>query len=108
MKIEVKEDKKNPLLKRREIKFRAAYQGPTPKMPDVRKDLVAALKSDEKLTVVDNMKSEYGAQVIVGYVKVYENEAAMKIEDASRIKKNFGVKEEKKAEKAEEPAKKEE
>ena len=107
MKIEVKEDKKNPLLKRREIKVRAAYQGPTPKMPDVRKDLVAALKSDEKLTVVDNMKSEYGAQVIVGYAKVYENPAAMKIEDASRLKKNFGEKEEKK-EAAAEPAKKEE
>lgn len=115
MKIEIKEDKKNPLLKRREIKFRAAYQGPTPKLPDVRKDLVAALKSDEKLTVVDSMKSEYGAQVIVGYAKVYENEARMKIEDASKIKKNFGGKDEKKEEKAEEakepadaPAKKEE
>jgi ribosomal protein S24E len=107
MKIEVTEKKENPLLSREEIRFRATYEGATPKVQDIRKELLAALKSDEKLTVLDTIKTEYGAKALVGYVKVYADAAGMKIERESKARKNFGG-EKKEKKKKEAPKKKEE
>ena len=55
MEVEVIEDKVNPLLKRREIRFKVSYQGSTPNRMDLRSKLTAVLNSDKELTVLDRL-----------------------------------------------------
>ncbi|MFH0859738.1 MAG: hypothetical protein V1921_00900 [Candidatus Altiarchaeota archaeon] len=100
MEIEIKNERDNKLLSRREVTFKVKYEGATPSMKQVRGDLIKKLKADEKLLVVDNIRSEFGARVASGYAKVYGNINAMKIEPEHIMRKNF---EQKKEEKAAEP-----
>ena len=89
MEVEITEDKKNALLRRREVKFKATFVGSTPKREDVRSKLSAILNSDKKLTVLDYLKTEYGRHAASGYVKVYDSEEGMKVEPAYKMKRNF-------------------
>lgn len=89
MEIELIEDKKNVLLKRREVKFKVTYVGSTPSREDVRNKLSALLNSDKKLTILDYVKTDYGRHAAQGYAKVYENEESMKVEPAYKMRRNF-------------------
>ena len=99
MDVELIEDKKNVLLKRREVKFSVKYAGSTPSRDEVRKKLASVLSSDLKLTVLDYVKSDYGRHNAMGYAKVYDNAEGMTVEPSYRIKRNFEAK--KKAEEGE-------
>jgi len=88
MEIEILEKKENPLLRRTEIRFKAAFMGATPTKKDVRLKLVAMLNSDKALTVLEKFENDYGAQTAKGYAKVYEDEQALKIEPEYLIKRN--------------------
>lgn len=101
MKIEVLSKRENPLLDRKEVRFSVEYDGPTPKLAVVKKEILATLKSDGKLTVIDSLKPTFGKRLLTGYAKVYGDENAMKIEPEYRIKKNAAA-EEKPAEAVEE------
>lgn len=94
MKIQVLKEKENKLLNRKEIDFKVAYDGATPKIGDVRKELISALHSKENLTVIDRIKSGFGAKSAAGYAKVYKDEDSVKIEPKHRLKKNGLIKEE--------------
>ncbi|PKP53209.1 MAG: 30S ribosomal protein S24e [Candidatus Altiarchaeales archaeon HGW-Altiarchaeales-3] len=95
MEIEILSEKENPLLKRKEINFRAIYKGATPNINELRTKLIQVLKSDASLTVVDTLKSEFGRTAAKGYAKIYENSDALSIEPEHIIKKNsLTVKEE--------------
>jgi small subunit ribosomal protein S24e len=89
MEIEILEDKKNPLLERREVKFNAAFNGATPSRKDVRAKLVAILSSDRELTVLDKFDTNYGSQTAKGYAKVYDSKDAMKVEAEHKVERNF-------------------
>jgi small subunit ribosomal protein S24e len=89
MEIEVTSDRKNPLLERREVRFKASYQGATPSRKDVRGKLVAVLNSDRELTILDKFESAYGSQTAEGYAKVYDSKDAMKIEPEHKVLRNF-------------------
>jgi len=89
MDIEVTNKRDNPLLSRKEFQFSVKYEGPTPKFAEVRQALAEKIKSDEKLTVIDSVTSEYGRQKAHGYAKVYESEEALKVEPTQIIKKNL-------------------
>jgi small subunit ribosomal protein S24e len=93
MDVEIVEDRENTLLRRREVRFKASYHGPTPTRQEARSKLVAVLTSDGQLTVLDKLESEYGAQTAVGYVKVYADKDAMKVEPEYVLERNFEVKE---------------
>ncbi len=95
MDVEILDDKKNPLLSRREVRFKVAFQGPTPGRKDVRGKVVAILNSDNELTVLDRLDSEFGSQTAVGYVKVYADKKAMSVEPEFKIKRNFPAPKEK-------------
>jgi len=95
MEIEILNEKENPLLNRKEIKFRILYEGATPRIKEVRKKLISVLNSKDKLTIVDSIRSTFGGRVAGGYAKVYKDEESMKVEPRHRIKKNFGVEEKK-------------
>lgn len=57
MEIEILNEKENPLLNRKEIKFRILYEGATPSIKEVRKKLISVLNSKDKLTIVDSIRS---------------------------------------------------
>lgn len=97
MKIEIVSEKENPLLKRKEMTFRIVYKGATPTFKDTRKELISKLKSNEKLTIVDSVRSEFGSTVATGYAKIYEDEKALDVEPQNRLTKNFEGKKKKKA-----------
>jgi len=102
MKIDVLSEKENPLLERREIRFRVTYSGAIPKLKDVRAELVNLMKSKDELTVVDGLNPEFGRSSAMGYAKVYKNADAMKVELKHKLKKNFEKEEKKKPAAAEE------
>jgi small subunit ribosomal protein S24e len=104
MKIEIQNQRENPLLHRKEVRFTATYIGAVPSVKEVRAGIVAALHSKDNLTIIDGMGQSYGEKRISGYAKVYADEKAMKIEPKQRVKKNFAVKEEKTAAAAPAPA----
>ncbi len=104
MKIEVLKEKENHLLNRKEINFKVVFEGGTPNIKDVRKELVGSLHASDKLTVVDSMMPAFGKKSLKGYAKVYKDEKSMSVEPKFRIKKNFGVKEEPKDATAAAPA----
>jgi len=90
MDVEILNERENPLLERKEVKFRVKYPGlGVPNRQDVRSRLVALLNSNKDLTILDYLKPEYGRHAALGYVKVYENPNAMKIEDEYKTKRNF-------------------
>ncbi|MCX6695821.1 MAG: 30S ribosomal protein S24e [Candidatus Altiarchaeota archaeon] len=91
MEINLVEDRKNVLLKRREVKFDVTFVGATPTLQEIRSKIVAMLDSDKKLTMLNPLKSEYGRKILHGYAKVYDDEAAMKVEAGYKIKRNFEV-----------------
>lgn len=78
MEIAIINDKKNPLLKRREIKFKINHDTGTPKRNDVKGKLVAMLNAKPKLVVIERMRSEFGKRETLGYVKIYDSEKYLK------------------------------
>ncbi len=125
MEIEILNERENPLLKRKEVRFNVIYEGAVPSLKEVRgkllsvlirdqgsrssEDNVLGLNSNEKLTVVDGIKPKFGRTVAKGYVKIYLDENGMKAEPKHRLKKNFEEKKPKEEKPAEtkEPEKKE-
>jgi len=95
MEIEIIEDNENKLLRRREIRFRVKFEGPTPKREDVKKKLCAILGVSERLTVVQSLEGIFGKSECVGFAKIYENEEDLKrTEEEHVIRRNFPEKKE--------------
>ncbi|MBD3261195.1 MAG: 30S ribosomal protein S24e [Candidatus Altiarchaeales archaeon] len=88
MDIEVVEDKRNELLKRREIRFKAYYEAETPSRQKIREKIITQLKLDPSLTVLDNLQPEYGKPEASGYLKSYDDAESMEIESRHKIERN--------------------
>ncbi|MHA1292132.1 MAG: 30S ribosomal protein S24e [Promethearchaeota archaeon] len=72
--IEILEEIKNPLIGRIEIKFRIDHFGQgTPNRLEVKSKLAAMKASNEKLTIIRNMKTRFGQAYIIGKAHIYEN-----------------------------------
>lgn len=99
--IEILNERDNPILKRKEVKFNVIYEGPVPSLKEIRGKLLSVLNSAEKLTLVDKIEPEFGRSVVKCYAKVYFDENSMKGEPEYMLRKNFEEKkpEEKPAEK---------
>jgi len=108
MEVEILNERENPLLGRKEVKFRVTYKGSTVPRKEVRSKMIAVLDSSRDLTVLDYIRPEYGRQSSLGYVKVYADADAMKVEAKHKLKRNFEAKEEKKQESGAEPKGKQE
>lgn len=93
MDVEILSERENPLLDRKEVKFRVKYPGVgTLNRQEVRSKLIALLNSNKDLTILDYLKPEYGRHSSLGYVKVYASTDAIKAEAEHKIKRNFEVK----------------
>ncbi|QLJ52341.1 MAG: SSU ribosomal protein S24e [Candidatus Fermentimicrarchaeum limneticum] len=106
MDMRILEQKDNPLLKRKEVRFKVGFTGPTPSRKEIKESLGSKLGVDSSLLVIDVLKQGYGSQEISGYAKVYEEKEAMRIENKYKLERDSGVKKEKPAE-AKAPAKEE-
>lgn len=104
MDIKITEQKDNPILGRKEVRFIASFSGPTPSRKEVKEFICSKLGADGSLVVIDILAQGYGSQELKGYAKVYSSKEAMGIESKHKLERDAGVKK-KKAEKA--PAKEE-
>jgi small subunit ribosomal protein S24e len=72
--IEILEEKKNPLIDRTELKFRIDNFGKgTPNRLEIKKKIAAMQGSNEKLTIIKNLGTHFGATYTIGTVYIYEN-----------------------------------
>jgi small subunit ribosomal protein S24e len=74
LEIQVIEEKNNPLLNRREVKFRIIHDDVTPSRKSVVDRLAATMNSKRGMVIVDNIKTEFGKLESIGYAKIYESE----------------------------------
>ncbi|GCC11732.1 30S ribosomal protein S24e [archaeon] len=91
MEIEILEDKNNPVLHRREVRFKVIIQkGATPSRAEVRNKLIVILSADKNTFILKKIESSFGVKVSEGSAMIYENKKAMlEIEAEHLLKKNF-------------------
>ena len=78
MDIEIIEQKQNPLLSRREVRFSVHHQGEkTPTRDSIREKLAAQLNSKKGNVVVDSMASAFGKSATRGYARIYDSQEAL-------------------------------
>ncbi len=90
MKMEITEQKQNPLMKRTEVYFTIDHKGEaTPGRNAVAEEVAKQLKSKRDCVVVDSIESVFGAGMSKGYAKVYDSkDAAMEFESEYLLKRN--------------------
>ncbi|MGQ9506691.1 MAG: 30S ribosomal protein S24e [Candidatus Bathycorpusculaceae bacterium] len=92
MDIKIISDKKNPLLKRREVEFQVehAQTGSTPPRLEVRKAVAAALKADLDLVIIKKFETKTGTNAAVGIANIYNSPEQLRlIEPEYIIRRNF-------------------
>jgi small subunit ribosomal protein S24e len=103
MKLEILKDEKNPLLSRREIRFKVEHEGkPTPPKKEVAEQLAAKLDADESLMMIEHYVTQFGRNTSEGNCYVYQNKKAMIRTEPTKIltpKKRLGISEAKPEEK---------
>ncbi|MBE6527705.1 MAG: 30S ribosomal protein S24e [Thermoplasmata archaeon] len=90
MKMEITQQKDNPLSKRVEVYFTINHDGEsTPGRNAVAEEIAKACKSKRDCVVVDTIESVYGKGMSKGYAKVYESkEAALEFDRDYLLKRN--------------------
>lgn len=90
MKMEIIENKENPLYKRSEVRFLIDHTGePTPGRNAVAEEIAKQTKSKRDCVVVASVESVYGTGKSKGYAKVYESKAAaLELEREYQLKRN--------------------
>jgi small subunit ribosomal protein S24e len=76
--LKITGDRRNELLKRRELSFTLGYTGSTPSRSEVMGKLCAILNLDEKRVVLDSVKTRFGERRMVGSARVYDDEAMLR------------------------------
>ena len=85
--IEITEEKKNPLIDRKEITFRIDHFGvSTPNRLEVKKKIAAMQGSDEKLTIIKKLYTHFGASYTLGKVYIYDNAKDLQFFEPFHIK----------------------
>ncbi len=79
MDLKIINKKENDLLSRIEIKAAAEFfNEPTPKKEDIKKKIVSMEKADEKLVVVKNISTDFGAAKANVLIYIYKTEDDLK------------------------------
>jgi small subunit ribosomal protein S24e len=74
MEFEITKDKRNELLMRRELNFALRYDGATPSRMQIAGKLAALLNTNEKLLVIDSLRTSYGKMELTGNARIYDSE----------------------------------
>jgi small subunit ribosomal protein S24e len=106
MEVEILSDKKNQMLRRKEVTFRIehAETGSTPSRIDVRKAVANALKSENSLVFLKRFETKTGTRVAFGEANVYETLEQAKLVEPDYIVKRSMPPEKKEEEKKETPS----
>ncbi|MEM4638156.1 MAG: hypothetical protein QXK76_04000 [Candidatus Woesearchaeota archaeon] len=70
MDIEIIQQKDEPLIKRKYFEAKVIFEGKTPSRIELKKDLCKKLNSNENLTIIRKIKTDYGSEraIISGYI----------------------------------------
>ena len=85
MDIKVLEQKNNPLLQRREVKFSVSHNLGTPSRDEIKGQIAAHLNSKPELVIIERMRSQFGKRETHGYAKIYETVERMKSVETPHI-----------------------
>lgn len=100
MKIEVVEEKENPLLKRKEIIASVDYEGKaTPSVVDLQKHFASHFKVKEELIEITKVFSEMGMAKGKAWVKVWETKPPVRKKKSKEKKEEAKPQEKPKEEK---------
>lgn len=92
LKMEFIKDYENKLLGRREIIAKLEVSKETLSRQDAKAQIVKALKVDENLIIVKNIKTQYGSKYVEIIANIYENEKLLRLNSrAHLIKRNMKV-----------------
>lgn len=74
MEVTIVSEKKNPLLKRREVYFQIKHNqtGSTPPRSEVRKAVADALKTNIELVFIKKIETKTGTQTATGLANIYD------------------------------------
>jgi small subunit ribosomal protein S24e len=99
--INIKNDKENKLLQRREIEFSVTYDSKTPQREELKVQLCKQLNLSPENTLIIKINQVYGIMKSDGVAHSYLNKESMKIEPSYLVnrsdKKNKKPKEEAKS-----------
>ncbi len=103
MKIEIIEEKENKLLNRKEYKVKISEFNETPSRQQVLSAFTAKAGADLNKTVIDRIDQCFGKPECYAYIKVYETEESLKIENEHKIKRTKGEETEEKESQTQQP-----
>lgn len=92
MEVKITSEKKNPMLKRKEVSFTVEHAdtGSTPSRKDIRKAVAVALKTDENIVFVRKFETKTGTHTAIGLANIYDSlEQAKLIEPEYIVKRNI-------------------
>jgi small subunit ribosomal protein S24e len=78
MKLTIKKQKENPVLRRTELEAELVFTGATPSRDAVSNDVASQMKTKPEFIDVKNIKSTFGQQLGKALVYVYKDVASKK------------------------------
>lgn len=78
MNLQIKEQKTNALLSRKEVRATLAYEQVTPRREELKKQLATAMKADASKLVIRHIHPIYGERKAELLVFIYDDEASLK------------------------------
>jgi small subunit ribosomal protein S24e len=79
MELEIEEIVENPLLQRKELRFRVKHPGaPTPRRVEVKAKLAEALGVGQEVIAIEKITSLHGKAESSGIARVYKTEEILK------------------------------
>lgn len=90
MDVEIIDQRQNPLLNRKEIKFKILHpKEPTPNRDSARDKIASMSNAKKEQVIIDSLDTTFGKSETTGYAKVYPSkEEAMKNERDYELKRN--------------------
>jgi small subunit ribosomal protein S24e len=94
MNLEIIEDRKNPLLGRREIEAIIIYESGTPKRDEVREEVAKRYNVEKERVIIEKMESLFGTKKARAHIHIYDSAGYVKMYERKHILKKHGLLEE--------------
>ena len=89
MEISIQSDANNPILQRREISFVALQDGSTPPRDEMKMEICKKLNLDPELTVLVEIKQEFGLKRSAGKVHTYKTKQQLEASEPKYLMARF-------------------
>lgn len=91
MNFEVIQDRKNPLLNRRELDLLISYESSTPKRDEVRKMLSEKYGVEVERIIIEKMESIFGTRKAKAHIHIYDTVNDVKKYERRHVLKRHGL-----------------